>query len=245
MTTNDRIYSREEFAEILERAEDFERRAEVALGSQPGFSITQMREIAAEAGIDPDAVERAAHLLPRKAPELPIEYTTRGVLRQRIHASFPVALTDEASAKLLAVIRASSGRQGTGEVTVTGLSWWSDRSGDLRVEVHAEEQASHVEVFIDRSKLLIVPVLAGTVSAWLLASFLDVANASVFFGSIAVGLGIAGTILGTLVNKVKKRTEILMGSIARAMPRLAESTAPTLPTDPIRSRSDRDATGAN
>ena len=101
MTSNDRIYSREEFAEILERAEDFERRAEVALGSQPGFSLTQMREIAAEAGIDPDAVERAAHLLPPKAPELPIEHTTRGVLRQRIQASFPVALTAEASAKQL------------------------------------------------------------------------------------------------------------------------------------------------
>lgn len=233
MTINDRIYSREEFAEILERAEDFERRAEVALGSQPGFSLTQMREIAAEAGIDPDAVERAAHLLPRKALELPVDHTTTGVLRQRIQASFPVRLTAESSAKLLAVIRASSGRQGTGEVTVTGLSWWADRGGDLRVEVHADAEASHVEISIDRSRLLIVPGLLGIVTAWLLASFLDVASAGVFFGSIAVGLGVTGAILGTLVNKGKKRTEILMSSIVRAMARL-EDSAPASPADPIR-----------
>ena len=153
-----------------------------------------------------------------------------------------MTLTAESSAKLLAVIRASSGRQGTGEVTVTGLSWWSDRSGDLRVEVHAEAEASHVEVSIDRSRLLIIPGLLGIVTAWLLASFLDVASAGVFFGSVAVGLGVAGTILGTLVNKGKKRTEILMGSITRAMARLAES-APALPGDPTQSRSDRDVPG--
>lgn len=240
MQPKDRIYSREEFAEILQRAEDFERRAEVALGSQPGFSLTQMREIAAEAGIDPDAVERAAHLLPPKAPELPIEHTTTGVLRQRIQASFPVALTAESSAKLLAVIRASSGRQGTGEVTITGLSWWADQ-GALHVEAHANDDSTLVQVSIDRSRMLIAPVLLGTVTAWILASLLEVANAGVFFGSVAVGLGVAGTILGTLVNKGKKRTEILMGSIARAMARLAESATPAPPADNIQSRADQDA----
>ena len=221
MTSNDRIYSREEFAEILERAEDIERRAEVALGSQPGFSLAQMREIAAEAGIDPEAVERAARLLPPRARGLPIEYTTTGVLRQRIEVSFPVALTAETSEKLLAVIRSSSGRQGTGEVTVTGLSWWSSQ-GDTHVDVHAAENSTLVDVSVDRSRLLILPVLFGTATAWILASLLEVANAAVFFGSIAVGLGVAGAILGTFVHKWKKRTEILMGSITRAMERLAE-----------------------
>ena len=244
MTSNDRIYSREEFAEILERAEDFERRAEVALGSQPGFSLTQMREIAAEAGIDPDTVERVARLLPPKAPELPIEHTTRGVLRQRIQASFPVALTAEASAKLLAVIRASSGRQGTGDVTVTGLSWWAHQ-GDMRVEVHANKDSTLVEIFVDRSRMLIVPGLLGIMTAWILASLLEVASAGVFFGSVAVGLGVAGALLGTFLNNGKKRTSILMDSMARAMARLAESAAPAPPADPIQSRSDRDAPGAS
>lgn len=244
MPINDRIYSREEFAEILERAEDFERRAEVALGSQPGFSLTQMREIAAEAGIDPDAVERAAHLLSPKALGRPIEHTTGGVLRQRIQASFPVALTAEGSAKLLAVIRASSGHPGSGEVTVTGLSWWANQ-GDMHVEVHANENSTLVQVSVDRSRMLIVPGLVGTVTAWILASLLEVASAGVFFGSVAVGLGVAGAILGLLINKGRKRTETLMGSIARAMPRLAESAAPAPRAGPIQSRSDQDVHGAS
>lgn len=235
MTNRDRIYSREEFAEILERAEDFERRGEVALGSQPGFSVAQMREIAAEAGLDPDAVERAARLLPPSAPGQPIEHTT-GLLRQRIRASFPITLTAESSAKLLAVIRTATGRQGTGEVTVNGLSWWSDQGGDLHVEVHAHEDASHVEVSVNRSSMLILPVLLGTMTAWILASLLEVANAGVFFGSIAVGLGVAGGIFGTLLNRGRKRTELLMGAIARTMPRLAEPASPVPRPDPTQQR---------
>lgn len=243
MTTGDRIYSREEFAEILERAEHVERRAGVALGSQPGFSLAQMREIAAEAGIDPDAVERAAHLLPPKAPERPIEHTTGGVLRQRIQASYPVALSDEGLAKLLTVIRASSSQPGTGEATVTGLSWWSTQ-GDMHVEVHTDRESTLVEVSVDRSRLLIAPGLFGIVTVWILASLLEVADVGVVVVSIAAGLGVAGGMLRAFVNRAKKRTDSLMNSIARAMPRLGESTAPALPADQSQSRSDRDISSA-
>ena len=243
MTIGDRIYSREEFAEILERAEDLERRAEVALGSQPGFSLAQMREIAAEAGIDPDAVERAAHLLPPRAPDRPIEHATGGVLRHRIQASYPVALTDEGLEKLLAVIRASSGHPGSGNVTVSGLTWWANQ-GDMHVDVHAHKDSTLVEVSVDRSRLLIAPALLGTTTAWLLASFLDVANLGVVVVSVAAGIGVAGGMLRAFVNRAKKRTDSLMSSIARAMPRLGESTAPALPADQSQSRSDRDISSA-
>jgi len=244
MTLSDRIYSREEFAEILERAEDLERRAEVALGSQPGFSLAQMREIAAEAGIDPDAVERAAHLLPPKAPERPIEHTSGGVFRQRIQVSYPVALGDEGLAKLLAVIQASSGHPGSGNVTVSGLSWWANQ-GDMHVDVHANNDSTLVEVSVDRSRLLFTPVLLGTVTAWLLASFLEVANVGVVVGSVAAGLGVSGAMLRAFINRATKRTDSLMSSIARAMPRLRKSGAAALPADPTQSRPDRDSSGAS
>jgi hypothetical protein len=240
VTINDRIYTREEFARILERAEVLERRADVALGSEPGFSLTQMRKIAAEAGIDPDAVERAAHLLPPTAPGRPTEHTTGGLLRQRIQASFPVALTAEGSAKLLAVIRASSGHPGSGEVTVTGLSWWANQ-GDMHVEVHANRDSTLVEVSVDRSRKLILPVLLGTVTTWIVASLLEVASLGVILASVALGLGVAGVIFRRLIKNGKKRTEALMSSIARAMERLAESGAPVPSVDRIQSRSDRDA----
>lgn len=235
MSVNERTYSREEFATILERAKELERGGELALGSKAGFSLADMREIAAEAGIDPDAVEKAARLLPQRSAVQPIDHSSSGLIKRRLTRCFAVRLTPEACSHLLSTIRASSRKHGEGEVTTTGLSW-TDRGG-THVSVHEEGEQSHVQVSVDRSGAVPFAGLLGLLTGWVMLGSLGPTTAGEFFGSVFAGLAVAGTLLGATISRGRKHAETMMTSIAHAiMEPGPEQETPALRPGPTRSR---------
>jgi hypothetical protein len=63
MSDDQRVYSDEEFALVLRKATELASRAEPRTPSSAGLTLTEMKAAAAQVGLDPALVERAARLL--------------------------------------------------------------------------------------------------------------------------------------------------------------------------------------
>jgi hypothetical protein len=118
-----------------------------------------MKAAAAEAGLDPDLVERAARLLPasRSAPSSFLERLIGGQLRLRNEAYFPIVMDEPGAAKLLSAVRLEVGPSGEGHAGATGMTWRS--SSDLetfRLTARPDQDGTAVTVALDRGGTLIV-----------------------------------------------------------------------------------------
>ena len=81
MSDDQRIYSDEEFALILRKASELASRAEGAASASGGLTLTEMKAAAAQVGLDPALVERAARMLATNTPSSPIDRLIGGPLR--------------------------------------------------------------------------------------------------------------------------------------------------------------------
>src|SRR5829696_3714031 len=105
MTDDQRVYSDEEFVLILRKVAELASRTESPAASSSGLTLTEMKSAAAQAGLDPALVERAARMLATRAAASPLEWLTGGPLRHRQEARFPIKLDEEGAARLLSAIR--------------------------------------------------------------------------------------------------------------------------------------------
>jgi hypothetical protein len=126
MADDQRVYSDEEFALILRQAAELASRAEGPGPSSAGLTLTEMKAAAAQAGLDPALVERAARLLAAKATASPLERLTGGPLRHDHEARFPIKLDEHRAARLLSAVRISAGQAGSsyaGHSSSMGMTW--------------------------------------------------------------------------------------------------------------------------
>ena len=93
MSDDQRVYSDEEFALILRKATELAR-AEPRTPSSAGLTLTEMKAAAAQVGLDPALVERAARLLAARATASPLERLTGGPVRYDHEARFPIKLDE-------------------------------------------------------------------------------------------------------------------------------------------------------
>ena len=110
-----------------------------------------MKAIAAEAGLDPVLVERAARLIPLDSRVSLPERVLGGPVKYRLDAHFSANLTDHRTAHLLSAVRASAEQQGEGQADSSGMSWRSVGEGSqILVTAHAEGEGTRVRVVADR-----------------------------------------------------------------------------------------------
>ena len=202
-----------------------------------GFSLGEMKAIAAEAGLDPILVERAAHLIPLDSRVSLLERVLGGPVKYRLDAYFTANLTDHRTAHLLSAVRASAEQQGEGQADSSGMSWHSVGEGSqILVTAHAEGEGTRVRVVADRRGAF---AITGTFT---LLGALAVAIAVVAAGEIgalqsaAVGLSlIAGGIAGTLVlgravwastaRRIRAKVDGLMDMVGRSLGESASEAA--------------------
>ena len=212
MSDDDRSYTDEEFALILKKATELASDANASVESAGDLSIDDMKSIAAEAGLDPSLIERAARMVPPQAGEsLPRRLFGR-LFRRRISLLFPTRLTRARSDHLLSAIRAATDQQGVGEATSSGLIW---RGLSAAVTAHNKDNESRVQISVDLISPAFLAQSFGVMAGWITFETLGP-------GSFLVGLLVA---LGTwvpLARRNQKRMDALMETITGAMAEIHE-----------------------
>jgi hypothetical protein len=238
MADDRKVYSDKEFALILRKAAELATsRPESPHASPTGLTLAEMKSAAAQAGLDPALVERAARMLAETGTDSPLERLTGGPLRHNREASFPVRLDEEGAALLLSAIRINSGLAGSRDVghsSPMGMSWHDGGELEsLSVTARPGEDGTAVSVALDRRGTLGV-VAAGTG----FATFFTVLFAVYGLYPDAPALGIGGFIAGmggiaavargywaASTRKVRERINGVMDTVEQTL-RQPESEVP-------------------
>jgi hypothetical protein len=165
MTDGNRVYSDEEFALILRKAAELASQSESPAASSAGLTLAEMKSAAAQAGLDPALVERAARMLAVAANASGLERLTGGPLRHSHEAHFPTRLDEDSAALLLSAVRISAGLAGSqdaGHSSSMGMTWHDgDEMEALRITARPGVDGTAVSVTLDRRGTL---ALVATVS---------------------------------------------------------------------------------
>lgn len=229
MSNDQRVYSDEEFALILRKAAELASGAESPGSSSTGLTLTEMKSAAAQVGLDPAFVERAARMLAATASASPLERLIGGPLRHDHEVRFPITLDENRAALLLSAVRTNSGRAGSRDVGHSGSMGmtWHD-GGDteaLRVTARLEEDGTAVSVVLDRRGTLgVVAMLSGITMFF---AVLFAANAlypeapALGYGGFIAGIGgalaVARAYWASSTKKVQERIGVVMDAIGQTL----------------------------
>lgn len=193
------------------------------------MSLAEMKAIAAEAGLDPALIERAARLTPTDTHQTSIERLIGGPLKFRFRGHVGERLTDENAAHLLHVIRTDAEQKGEGEANAAGLSWHSVGEGSqILIGAHPEGAGTRLSVVVDRRTALALTGFftgLGSVTAGLIVLVVGETAGlqSLPLGLTAMGAAVGGVVaLGRTVwastsRSVRDRAASLMESVSRAL----------------------------
>lgn len=239
MSDDQRVYSDEEFARILRKATDMASRAEQLSPSSTGLTLTEMKVAAAEAGLDPTLIERAALLLVNTANASLIERLIGGPLQHDHAAHFPAILDEAMAAQLLSAIRVRAGLAGghdVGHSGPMGMTWHDGGQTEaLGVTAHTETDGTTVSVVVDRRGTL--TAVAAMSGLGMFVTFLSAVFAlypeSAVLGYVGFFAGVGGTLAAargywaSSTRKVRERIGVVMEAINSTFAQpVAESIGP-------------------
>lgn len=152
-TNDERRYSDEEFALILRTA------SEVQAGPDPapprqGLTLSEIQEIAAEVGIDPDRVSKAAALLPSATGE-GLSRLVGGHPRHRLEHTVKGGVPTAALGRVIDLARREMDTQGETREVLGGLEWKGGTSTtSVTVSVTPREGETVLQASTDRSETM-------------------------------------------------------------------------------------------
>jgi hypothetical protein len=245
-----RVYSDEEFALILRKAAELAEPADPSSRSPAGLTLAEMKAAAAQVGIEPALVERAARLMTAHATAAPsfLERVLGGPARYSSEAHYPILLDEASVARLMSAIRIGVGRPGEGHSSALGLTWRSsdDGGGVLGITVQIDHENTTVKAELDRrAARVVIALMTGVASVM----------AFLFGGTVADGLfpgyGLAGALLGaggvlavgrsywgSSTRAARDRLSRVMDSVSKFLSKpgnvasASEAAAPTTESDP-------------
>jgi hypothetical protein len=169
--------------------------AESASHSSGRLTLDEMKAAAAQVGVDPALVERAARLVAASAaaPPSSMERLIGGRARLSGEAHLPIVLDEAGLARLMSAIRITVGQPGEGHSSDLGLTWRSSDDGGAVLSLTAQpgRESTSVTAELDRRGTLAVVASAAGVG-----SVLAVLFGGSLASELAPGLGPAGALLG-------------------------------------------------
>lgn len=229
MSDDQRVYSDQEFALILRQVAELGSRAEPPGASSAGLTLTEMKAIAAEVGLAPALVERAARMLPFTTTASPLERLIGGPLRHDHEVRFPIELDENRAALLLSAVRIRAGLAGCRDVGHSGSMGmtWHD-GGDteaLRVTARPEEDGTAVSVVLDRRATLgVVAMFSGMVmflTGLFAATALHPEAPALGYGGLIAGIGgvlaVARGYWASSTRKARERISAVMDAIGQTL----------------------------
>jgi len=175
---NERRYSEEEFALVLSLASE----VESGPGERPsppreGLTLSEIREIAAEVGIDPERVSRAVALLPSGDDSAGARFLG-GTPRHRLEHSIPGLVPAADLSRVIGVARKFVAAQGETREVLGGLEWTGNTGmASYGASVTPGEGETTLQTWTDRTETMM----------------------GIFGG---VGLGVGGAVALVLVKTV-------------------------------------------
>jgi hypothetical protein len=120
-----------------------------------GLSLEQIKAAAAEAGIDPVLVERAALRFAQRRDESLLERVAGGPRRHREVIRVPTGMSPEVSSRVLSAVRAAAEVRGEGRADAIGFAWhaWY-RANRLSVTAHEDSRGTRIQILVDRTPAL-------------------------------------------------------------------------------------------
>ena len=203
--------------------------------SSAGFSLEEMKAIAAEAGLDPVLVERAARQIPVESRVSWLQRVLGGSVKYRLDAHLRTKLTDESAAHLLSAVRAAVEQQGVGEADSSGLLW-NSAGHQVLVSAHAEGDGTRVRVVVDRRASLAVTGALSVLGAFAFAVAVVASGETGMLESVPLGVsmivaGAAGSLaLGraawaSSAREIRQRVGSLMDAVGPLLAQTASGSA--------------------
>jgi hypothetical protein len=157
-----KVYSEDDFAIILAKAAELSPESSSHDTPPHTLSLAEMKSIASEVGLDPELIERAAHLVPAVRRPTVLGRLFGGPASSSVEFLIPVHLTQEDAQQLLSLARATLLTRGEGEATSTGMSFSSFEGWQkVFISAHPDGGSTRIRVVVDtRSRLLMSIVLA-------------------------------------------------------------------------------------
>jgi len=229
MADDQRVYSDEEFGLILRKAAELASRAESSTTSSAGLTLIEMKSAAAQAGLDPALVERAARMLAATTTTSPLGRLTGGPLRHSHEARFLIKLDENTADLLLSTVRITSGlagRQDVGHSSSMGMTWHDGGELEsLSITARPEADGTIVSVALDRRGTLGVVAMVSGITTFFVVLF------SVFaLYPEAPALGVGGLVAGiggvlaatraywaSSTRKVRERISVVVDAIGQTL----------------------------
>ena len=229
MSDDQRVYSDEEFALILRKVTELASRSDGPASSSAGLTLAEMKAAAAQVGLDPALVDRAARMLTATATETPLERLIGGPMRHNLEARFPIRIDEKRAALLLSAVRIGAGLAGSQDVghsSSMGMTWHDGGELEsLRVTARPEENGTTVSVILDRGGTLTVVGVFSGMAMFLAALFAAFAlypeTPALGFGGFIAGLGgvlaVARGYWASSTRNVRERIGVLMDAIDQTL----------------------------
>jgi hypothetical protein len=226
-----RRYSEDEFALILRKASEIQ----AGSGTQPsssnvsGFTLEEIQSIASEAGIDPEAVTRAASVLGA------LEWEERGGLAAAIfggsskfHLDCEVQgrIPPEEMGRILEEIRRAAEHQGEASEVLGGVEWKTvGELSAINVNISPRGGRTSVQVVGDRGPAggvtFIFPMAGSAILVGALGAGLEPTSVagivSLVVGTLGAGFLTARTIWAAGNRKFRRRLARLMDAVSRSV----------------------------
>jgi hypothetical protein len=202
---------------ILARAAELSVPSSSEAGSSDGLSLLEMKAIAKVVGLDPDFIERAAHLVPGAQRSTPMGRLFGGPLLSQTDIYIPVRLTPEHAQQVLSLVRATLLTQGRGEATASGISFSSLEAGSkVFVSAHFDGGGTRIRVVVDNRSGLVMPtVLASAGAAVTMYVAVGVGNVPgnpSALPHLVMGSGIT-IVAGRLWSSIRKTVQRTLGTL--------------------------------
>jgi len=225
-------FTEEQFAEILRRATEMQARLpartggtsadEEGGGPATGMALTDIRAIAAEVGIDPELVTRAAALVAADTGA-----RTDSGSRWVLQSSSEGSLTEEDKLRVVRAIRDAARSHGDADMAGAGMEWKSGSTEATRLIVTVEplDGRNEVRVSVDAGPLAVLPPLVlgltGTLISAIIVATIDpgaAAGLALLGGSTAAGVGVGRAIWHRLRRKALDRSKRILAAVTSALP---------------------------
>jgi hypothetical protein len=212
-------YTEREFSLILSKAAELAGTSNAVGRLEGGLTLNEITSIAAEAGLDADAIARAARLIADEGHPSALQQVMGGALRVQRFFNLPGELTNERAQRILNSVRRTMQSHGVGNADASGVSWSTSR-GHVFVSAHGESAETSVQVTVNHRAALVLPFMLGFIGV---VATLNAAVAAGDSGSVnpylvlAGGAGITAALAWFAVRRITGKTRTTVERLIEAI----------------------------
>jgi hypothetical protein len=162
MSHDSKRYTEREFSLILAKAAEISGSSSAVDRVEAGLTIDEIMSIAAEVGLRPDSIVRAARLVPDERPPSLLRRFVGGSFRVRRTFTVPEQFDSARAQRVLGSARRTMQTNGDGDADASGVSWSTRKAGQVFVSAHGEGAETRVQVVVDNRAALAAPLFWGT-----------------------------------------------------------------------------------